>query len=100
MRGNVMLSTILIVVLILLLIGGGVEWLYWCYAGRARRAIGWVPAVLALVLMSSLVLGWSAGGRLQAGEKEGQSGPSGRDPGRRASEGRGCLRRAPRVLTW
>src|SRR6516162_6097354 len=25
--------------LILLLIGGGVEWLYWCYAGRARRAI-------------------------------------------------------------
>jgi small-conductance mechanosensitive channel len=25
--------------LILLLIGGGIEWLYWCYAGRARRAI-------------------------------------------------------------
>jgi small-conductance mechanosensitive channel len=25
--------------LILLLIGGGVEWLYWCYAGRARQAI-------------------------------------------------------------
>jgi small-conductance mechanosensitive channel len=25
--------------LVLLLIGGGTEWLYWCYAGRARRAI-------------------------------------------------------------
>ncbi|MBI3512566.1 MAG: mechanosensitive ion channel, partial [Proteobacteria bacterium] len=25
--------------LVLLLIGGGSEWLYWCYAGRARRAI-------------------------------------------------------------
>ena len=25
--------------LILLLIGGGIEWLYWCYAGRARQAI-------------------------------------------------------------
>ena len=23
-----------------MLIGGGVEWLYWCYAGRARRTIG------------------------------------------------------------
>ena len=25
--------------LILLLIGAGVEWLYWCYAGRARQAV-------------------------------------------------------------
>ena len=25
--------------LILLLIGGGIEWLYWCYAGCARLAI-------------------------------------------------------------
>jgi hypothetical protein len=25
--------------LILLLVGSGVEWLYWCYAGRARQAI-------------------------------------------------------------
>jgi moderate conductance mechanosensitive channel len=25
--------------LILMMIGGGVEWLYWCYAGRALRAI-------------------------------------------------------------
>ena len=25
--------------LILLMIGGGVEWLYWCYAARARRAL-------------------------------------------------------------
>jgi small-conductance mechanosensitive channel len=25
--------------LILLLVGGGIEWLYWCYAGRARQAI-------------------------------------------------------------
>ena len=31
--------------LILLLIGGGVEWLYWCYAGRARQAIA--EAVMA-----------------------------------------------------
>jgi dienelactone hydrolase len=52
--------------------------------GRARRAIGWVPAVLALALLPSLGPGWSAGGRLQAGEKEGQSRPPGRDRARRA----------------
>ena len=52
--------------------------------GRTRRAIGWVTAVLALAFSSSLVPGWSAGGRLQAGEQEGRSGSSSRDRARRA----------------
>ena len=50
---------------------------------RARRAIGWVLAVLALALLPSVVPGWSAGGRVQAGEPEGRSGPLGRDRARR-----------------
>ena len=63
--------------LILLLIGGGVEWLYWCYAGRARQAIaeaalaGSDDAVLAprraaslsvLVLCPARAAGYRRGG--------------------------------------
>jgi len=33
--------------LVLLLIGGGTEWLYWCYAGGARRAVAEVAMATA-----------------------------------------------------
>ena len=52
-------------------------------AGRARRVIGWVPAALALALVSFPVPEWSPGGRVQAGEDEGRGRPSDRDGARR-----------------
>ncbi len=46
--------------------------------GSARRAIGWVPAALAVALLPALALAWPTGGRLQAGE-EPNKGASSRD---------------------
>jgi dienelactone hydrolase len=49
----------------------------------ARRVIGWVPAILALVLIPALAPGWSTGARLKAGEEPRREDSSSRDRARR-----------------
>ncbi len=49
--------------LVLLMIGAGAEWLYWCYAGRARRAIAEAAMARATVEPTTRTIAALAGRR-------------------------------------